>query len=377
MRSTRPSCVAVLAALCLLLGSCAHAPAPPPAGAGVVAPAAVSGERPTVFYATNRRPAGRLEPRRFFGREWGESVFGRALLQLPPREELARLERGRGRSLRSPGAPLKQVKLDALEPMPADSFFAAVAAAVGRSEQKRALVFLHGYNMPFERAVRFTAQLERGLGEGAVAIVYSWPASRNYHADEEAVEWTQRDLQAFLARLAAGIGAGSIDLLGYSMGTRALVRTLAALGSAAAVGPALADGATSPAGDPAPRFGQLVLAAPDLEARIFARSLPDVARAVRHVTLYCSSRDRALGMSRRMHGHARAGQAGPNLLLLPEMDTIDVSAVHSDLTGHGYLEELTGDLELLLGTSAPPDQRPGLTRATRGERSYWLMTRRQ
>jgi len=346
----------------------------------VISPADAAGERLTIFYATNRQPAGKPDPRRFFGRKWGEPVFGRATVKLPPRELLARLERGAGRSLRSPGTPIKQVRLESLAPMPADSYFAAVAAAVERSERKRALVFVHGYNMPFERAVRFTAQMERGLGARAAAIVYSWPASSNYLADEEAVEWTEHDLQAFLTGLAARIGAGSIDLLGYSMGARALVGALASIAAAGTGGPALAavtaNGDPAPAGDPAARFGQLVLAAPDLEARIFARSLPQAARIARHVTLYASSRDRALRTSHKVHGHARAGEAGPHILLLPEMDTIDVSAVRSDLTGHGYLEELLGDLELLLTRDAAPDERPGLARATRGERTYWRMTRR-
>ncbi|HEY2954489.1 MAG TPA: alpha/beta hydrolase [Candidatus Eisenbacteria bacterium] len=379
-----------LAAAGLAAASCAHAP--PRAVSPVVAAAAdTSGESSeagalTLFYVTDRAPAGRPDPRRFFGREWGELAFGRAAVRIPPRERLARLARS-GRSLRSPGTPIKQVVLESLTPMSADSFLAEVAAAVGRSKGRRALVFVHGYNMPFERALRFTAQLERGLGESCVAILYGWPATRSYLADEEAVRWSEPDLEAFLTRLADRIGAGSIDLLGYSMGTRAV---MGALGSAA-VTPAA--GAAGVAGDPAPdrdsaaagdaaglaagaRFGQVVLAAPDLESRTFARDVPRVARAARRLTLYASSRDRALRVSRAAHGHARAGQAGRDLLLLPGLDTIDVTEVRSDLTGHGYLEELIGDLELLLGQDTPPDRRPGLTRATSGGRDYWRMSRK-
>jgi esterase/lipase superfamily enzyme len=384
LRWGRPVAAAWLAAMGLAAASCAHAP-PRPAGAVTAADTAAASleARPvTIFYVTDRAPAGRPEPRRFFGREWGEPAFGRAAVRIPPQQRLARLARA-GRSLRSPGAPIKQVVLESLTPMPADSFLAEVAAAVGRSRGRRALVFVHGYNMPFERALRFTAQLERGLGESCVAILYGWPATPGYLADEEAVRWSEPDLETFLARLADRIGTGSIDLLAYSMGTRAV---MGALGSAAVIPAAGAGGAV---GDPAPdrdsaaageaagaRFGQVVLAAPDLESRTFARDLPRVARAARRVTLYASSRDRALRVSRAAHGHARAGQAGRDLLLLPGLDTIDVNEVRSDLTGHGYLEELIGDLELLLGQDTPPDRRPGLTRATSGGRDYWRMSRK-
>jgi esterase/lipase superfamily enzyme len=364
-----------IAALALTVSCAAGVPresvAPPSAGGGGPAEA----DHTTVFFATNREPTGRTELRRFFGVEWGDATLGIARVRVPSARRFARLEKGPGRALRSPGTPIKQVVLEALVPASPDSFFASVAAAVEHSPSRRALVFVHGFNMPFERAVRYMAQLQRGLRTDEVAIVYSWPASRNYLADEEAARWTEADLASFLRSLAERVGAESIDLLGYSMGSRALVGAVGSLAGArrgAAADSPEADGSRSVP----PRFGQLLLAAPDVEGRIFARTLPAIATAVRRVTLYASSRDRALRASHRVHGHARAGEAGRYLVPLPGIDTIDVSDVRSDLTGHGYLEELEGDIALVLARGEPPDRRPGLTPVTRDGRNWWRMSRR-
>src|SRR5207247_4270677 len=120
----------------------------------------------------------------------------------------------------------------------------------------------------------------------------------------------------------------------YSMGARILSG-------------ALADLAARPAAAAAPPLGEVVLAAPDVEARLFARDLAGSARLARRVTLYASARDRALNASRRLHRHGRAGEGGRRILILPGLDTIDVSRVRADMLGRAYLAAQVADLQAL------------------------------
>ena len=53
------------------------------------------------------------------------------------------------------------------------------------------------------------------------------------------------------------------------------------------------------------------------------------------VTLYASDHDRALRASKRLHGgvYSRAGEAGDDILIANALDTIDASAVKTNLVG--------------------------------------------
>jgi esterase/lipase superfamily enzyme len=109
-----------------------------------------------------------------------------------------------------------------------------------------------------------------------------------------------------------------------------------------------------------------------------AREITDFAKGV---TLYAASNDRALGYSARFWGGVpRAGDVpstGP--LIVPGVDTIDVSEVSTDSLGlnhSGYAENnaLLNDIKLLLQTGErPPDKRipilQHMTTSAGGE--YW------
>ena len=61
-------------------------------------------------------------------------------------------------------------------------------------------------------------------------------------------------------------------------------------------------------------FQELVLAAPDIDSRVFqSQVLPHIVHNTQHCTLYASSRDRALLMSRVFHNYQRLGETEPEL----------------------------------------------------------------
>jgi esterase/lipase superfamily enzyme len=129
--------------------------------------------------------------------------------------------------------------------------------------------------------------------------------------------------------------------------------------------------------DSPPIFQQVVLAAPDIDADIFVRDIaPVLKNKARSVTLYASSNDQALIASKLVHGYPRAGDSGELLVLIPGIDTIDVSEVDTSLIGHNYYGEsdaILADICLLLQESKPPSQRSWLTPMAQNGLTYWVL----
>jgi esterase/lipase superfamily enzyme len=122
------------------------------------------------------------------------------------------------------------------------------------------------------------------------------------------------------------------------------------------------------------RFRQVILAAPDVDADVF-RSL---ARAIRttadRVTLYASSKDEALAMSKTIHGYPRAGESGPGLVTAEGIDTIDASAVDTDFLGHSYptgSRSVLSDIYYLIRDGRQPGERFGMRAAVNRAPGLW------
>jgi esterase/lipase superfamily enzyme len=244
-------------------------------------------------------------------------------------------------------------------------FYAELAARVQRSDRKDAFVFVHGYNVGFDDAVYRTAQIAYDLGFGGAPILFSWPSNGfalEYVADVNNSDWSVGHLKAFLAEVGANSGATSVYLIAHSMGNRVLTGALERL-------------AADTASAPLPRFTHLVLTAPDIDADIFRQLATTIQKTATHVTLYASSNDRALQLSKRINGYPRAGDSGAGIVVVPGIDTIDVSSVDTDFLGHSYYGDnrsVLSDLFNLIRTGASPEGRFGLREAWRGSARYWI-----
>lgn len=302
-----------------------------------------------VLYATDRRASG------IGGKEESAEPYGgdRGPLQL-------------GVSAVGIAGDYRKGSLDVhpiVKPKPLEEFFPILRDRIAESKQKEALVFVHGYNVTFEEASRRTAQLAYDLGFNGVPILYSWPSQgklAGYLVDETNVEWTVPHLKDFLTQLAARSGAQKIHLVAHSMGARALVSAMRQMAQAP-------QGATL-------QFNELVLLAPDIDADIFPHLIPEVRTVVERITLYASSRDKALTWSKTMHGYPRAGDTNPVKVVVPGVDTIDASSVDTGLTGHSYYADsrsILFDLFNLLRHGRPPDERFGLLPREHNGLRYW------
>ena len=261
--------------------------------------------------------------------------------------------------------PEKHVVLLRVERQPTETFFTELHDYVERSTEKGAFVFIHGYNVTFEDAARRTAQLAYDLECAGAPIFDSWPSQggiSSYTIDENNAEWTVPHLKEFLTQVAKQSGAERINLIAHSMGNRALTRALQAL--------------SYRADEARPMFHNVILTAPDIDAEVFRRDIaPRIVKTARRVTLYASSNDKALAYSKSVHGFPRAGDSGRDLMVLPGIDTIDVSAVNKSLLGHSYYgsnDTVLADLNELLHGAIPPDRRTWLRPQMLGTLRYWV-----
>ena len=237
-----------------------------------------------------------------------------------------------------------------------DDFYAELNDSLSKSETRQGLIFVHGYNVSFDDAVKRTAQIAHDLEFEGAPICYSWTshgALADYTKDMANADATVLALQSFLEETVRRTGNSTIHLVAHSMGNRALLQALDRI-------------AVGSAGDGSEMFGQLVMAAPDVSAvdfkNRFAASAKELAKSI---TLYASSRDRALIASTEIHGHNRAGLAGDNLVVMDGVDTIDVSEIDTSLIGHSYYgdhPELIRDLRALVELAQPASNRNWLTR---------------
>lgn len=338
---------------------------PPPAGRnGAPDNAAVV----RVFYATNRALAS-ASPVMFSGARHGASELTRGSfdVSIPRQHRLANIERPSIWRLEFREDPSRHFVIVERTVKPSDVFYRELAARVQRSDRKDAFVFVHGYNVGFDDAVYRTAQMAYDLGFGGAPILFSWPSNGStleYTGDINNSEWSIGHLKTFLAEVAANSGATSVHLIAHSMGNRVLTGALERL-------------AADPAFAASPRFTHLVLTAPDIDADIFRQLAATIRKTASRVTLYASSNDRALQVSKRLNGYPRAGDAGAGIVVVPGVDTIDVSSVDTDFLGHSYYGDnrsVLSDLFNLIRRGVPPEQRFGLREAVQGSAKYWIFS---
>ena len=181
-----------------------------------------------------------------------------------------------------------------------DAFFTALRDRVEASSKKEAFVFVHGFNTTFDEAAYRTAQLAHDLKFEGAPIFYSWPSQGGlleYAIDETNVVWTVPHLKEFLVGVARHSGANAVHLVAHSMGNRALTSALQLLSYELRDEPAM--------------FREVVLTAPDIDAEVFRRDVvPAIVTTADRVTLYASSNDEALKLSKAIHGYRRAGDSG-------------------------------------------------------------------
>jgi esterase/lipase superfamily enzyme len=241
----------------------------------------------------------------------------------------------------------------------------AQLAAIG-TDERSALIFVHGYNVSFQEAALRAAQIGFDLSVKGAMAFFSWPSQGStgaYPADEATIEASEGVIADFMTDFAERSGATAVHIIAHSMGNRGVLRAVNRIAAQA----------QRRTGKP---FGQIILAAADVDADVFRQLSTAYARVASRTTLYVSKRDLAVEASRWLHNFPRAGLMPPTLVL-PGIDTINVTNVDLTMLGHGYVADARDvliDMHALITQGAAPDKRFGLHEAQNeeGER-YWLI----
>jgi len=315
-----------------------------------------------VFYATDRLKIHDWSdgPQYNFERSGlGKLQYGECTISIPKIHKMGNLESPSLLRLEFRPNPEKHIMLTYTKSLEEEVYFGEVKASVSKSAKKEAFVFVHGYNVSFEDAARRTGQIAFDLGFIGAPIFYSWPSNdtiADYIKDETNITWSTPHLQRFLTLLSQSSGAERIHIIAHSMGNRAVCDALKNLSY-----------------DPSnnAKFNHLVLAAPDIDAETFQELATTLQRLAARITLYESSKDKALVASKKIHGNARAGEP---LLIIPGLDTIDASSIDTDFLGHSYFSDnwpLLSDIHSLLFTDELASQRFGLTKFENKDGKYY------
>lgn len=345
----------------LLLAACASAPPEPdwPAHENELpvrgrsladrepCPPEFSGTCYPVWFATNRKPLDPRDPARGFGSEFDERLhYGKRIVRIPPSHRPGELASPLWRRLLT-GTDDRLV-LGTATQLDEAGFRAELQGLLARLDpaDRNVVVYIHGFNTRFEDAALRAAQLGHDLQVPGAMVFFSWPSRGSvsgYLTDLSTIEASEAPLADFLVQASRLAERGRVHLIAHSMGNRALLR---AMHRAVAL-------------DARVRFGEILLAAPDVDVRLFRQLAAVYPQVAQRTTLYVADQDRALAALGWIAEGVKAGGAPP-LLVMPGIDTVHVRGTGLFRLGHSYVAEepaVLRDIRAQLQWRDPPERR--------------------
>jgi esterase/lipase superfamily enzyme len=218
------------------------------------------------------------------------------------------------------------------------------------SNQNEVLVFVHGFNTSFEDALYRQAQIIWDLQYKGTAVLFTW-ASRggalDYVYDQQSALLARKSFISLLSKLRNELGFAKINVIAHSMGNLVVADALA--NNSSMPGPV--------------RLQELIMAAPDLDWNYFQQVAPDLRKVSDAVTLYASSSDRAMMLSKAIaSGVPRAGDIlNGEPIVVAGVESIDVTALGDELFGLNHdvfasSRSTINDIGLILGKHLHPPE---------------------
>src|SRR5215469_3610694 len=217
-----------------------------------------------VWYGTNRAFKNVRDPAKGFKSEFDPDRavhYGSCKVYIPESHEFGSIGTSwwnRWRKLKFEDDHLKIVERKSSAD--SEQFFSEIRqeiAAFGPLD-RQILLYLHGYCVSFDEAALRAAQIGADLKAVGVTAFFSWPSCgsvRGYFADADRIAASEPAITEFLQHLTRDTGAQAVHIIAHSMGNRGLARSIQRI---------ISD--TSMSGV---RFGQIILAAPDIEVSLF------------------------------------------------------------------------------------------------------------
>ena len=176
-------------------------------------------------------------------------------------------------------------------------------------------VFVHGYNVGFDDALKRTAQIAHDLNFDGPAFLFSWPSRgrfMSYGYDQESAGLAVNDFIDFLDKVVIETKPKKIHLIAHSMGNMVLLPALEKINFSREMSARLP-------------VGEIVLASPDVDKDRFAQMVRSIKGLKSTMTLYASTADRALWASRVLRDFVPRAGGGDEPVIVPGVDTIDAT----------------------------------------------------
>jgi esterase/lipase superfamily enzyme len=323
----------------------------------------------TVWFGTNRRPNDSESLQLGFSKFRDTKIhYGYCRVFIPKSHKIGSTGSSWWRRLQS-GLD-DRVKILEIKGMVADEHWSAISSRLTKLDisERDAVIFVHGYNVSFENAAVRAAQIGFDLSVKGAMAFFSWPsqgALKGYSADEATIEASEPFIAEFIEDFVARSSAEKVHIIAHSMGNRGVLQAINRIANKAQRRTGVL-------------IGQVILAAADVDADTFRDLSGAFSRVSKRATLYVSSRDLAIEASRWLHDFARAGLLPP-IMIVPGIDTINVTNADLTTLGHGYVADARGvleDMHQLLAYDAPPDRRFALRQGeTDAGGRYWIIGR--
>jgi pimeloyl-ACP methyl ester carboxylesterase len=283
----------------------------------------------------------------------------------------------------------EEIQLKRVESLNRVDFIAEVQKQVQASPMRSLLINVNGFRERFPSALRKTAFLSHVLDIDTPVLVFDWPGDQGstppgYWRARRIAAASGAELAQTLELIIRQVRPDRLWLVANSMGAEVVAHAFSILYRQAD----LSDGQTE--------IENVVLTAPDVDVSEFRdRFKQEITALAGNLTVYVSSNDRALLLSRIINRERRLGQstlnpgnpdqynAAEGFLEMVEphnarITMVDVTPVNRTRNFHNFsLEtpEFFNDLYLRLINVDYPRSRPIYRIGTAGGKVYWVLTR--
>ena len=225
------------------------------------------------------------------------------------------------------------------------------------------VVFVHGFWYSLDSALRRAIAVATDLEVAVPVLVWSWPSANSasaYRYDEESIEWSRIQFADMIQAFVRSSQVKRLSIISHSMGARLALIALETIPTNRGL------------------LENFVAVAPDVAQSIFAQRVTRYGTIAKRSSLYATSNDIALMISKSWHDEARAGLAGDDLLVIDALETIDATRVESGVINHAHafeVPEAVADLKMLVAAGLAPQDRK-LAPGKKNGKPYWIIRKR-
>ncbi len=335
------------------------------------------------FFVTNRNKTGddsQEAEQRFSNQREASLKFGRFDASIEPSIGLGMFINP------SEWFQTEEILVNDLESLSREAFVDELGALVDKSPQRSLILLVNGFRERFPSALRKTVFVGHILDINSPVMVFDWPGDqgsslRGYRNAHRIATESGQELAETIRLIVNDIDPDNFWLIANSMGGQVVADAFSHLYQ----DPDFADADVE--------IEDVVLTAPDVSRDAFDNQFKrEIGSLTRNLTVYVSSNDRALVMSRLVNlGDSRRGESTLSADMLDEaaavaelidpdselVTLVDVTPVNRTRNFHNFsLEtpEFFNDLYLRLVNQQTPHSRGLYNLQTPEGTSYWVLT---